>query len=1694
MDYIKQCLKDAKEAIEKKDFTKALEICTDVLRYDDKNFNVFLFIGLSNYNLDRYPASEKGYLSASKLNPSSPFPLRGLIDLYTKTSEYEKLVMTINDIIPLISDASKKKEMYIKLLQYYSNPNLVLTNVPNRYSDGINIINKFVLPEIKQEEVDQLWKLYDQLENFTYLDYSQRFKTATEEIMKSKNIPIINPAKAHVIGAPTHTPEQKIEKEKIDNQVDSELLQSLNLELYKDILFNHTGVQEYVDKNIHTNESIRIVLERMYSNYIQFLFKLRNCCSNTEEVGQEIYRCCIDMKSRCDNPCFALETLICLYEENGSLVDDKQLTEVSQVLHNKHNNKGLGWIGVGYCAVYLNKEYGNESKAMLEKGLNSTPESILGFKGLAKWYQESNNGGALDRVVTAVAKGLQVAQTKTSRMGDIYSDISLSLQMILVETYTSSCENEKATKLLLSLLEKSPNNPQILFELAKLYFDTKNYQQAKQHLSKLENIDDQAYKQLAHIYLGWIAVVDSDGDINSALSMIQTTMSSQETALGLYVLGLVYKKMDKKTEATQSFLKSAKLNPNYSSTFSQLASLYRGVDNERSKKCYQKAISLDILNQDAGLSLADIYVEAGQISLAVSLYKEITTHCLANRKQFPVNVVLCSWAFYRLALYQMDNSQLEDSANCFLNAIKGDSNNAAYWRGLGEAYRRQTKYIASLKALKKAEEIVCSSSAAPELHFQIASLDYTMGLYQDAVYEFEQVLKSIPHHVPTLKGLAQCQLDLAKDHHKAKSFNQAATCLMAAEKSIKMALDDQKSFDSCWKLLGDISTFYIYLPSTSPDYSFNALEKLVQGSEAYIQCVKIRSNAASLYDLSLNYYYQTLYLLNKDQQEQQDNASKLSIKCITQALNIEPNDARLWNAMGVVLMDRYPLQSQHAFIKSIQLDSSKPQPYNNLALLYLQHGFVDQANSALMIAKSNNPDSVVSWSIQGLIHEIKSLYGVEYLEMAKNDYHHIAIALESTPVGEALLGYGISCFMNQQYDIAYSILYKFIELYPTSIDGHNYLSLVYENQRSYPEAIQHLHRAIQLVSNQKDKKSICKQYTNQTSSSIGSLFVSNQTTANLTPSLGESNLIELSYQDKLKLLSINLSRCQYLNGQYKESLETIKPFGDVSTANVFGNSLLLEITGLNHYHLGNIDQAIDFIKKSISIMDNLSKQEEMNTDRKLDLSLLLAKLMYRKKAADIKSIDALIIPILLSKNKNNQEKLWFFLASIYIIAKDYNKAIDVLGKAEESGVLSSQLFFLKSSVYIIQGKQDVARRHLLKSVHMYPHDPLTWTKLAQTEMNFPSDPSPLPNSLMGHASIAKENSNDIINDNSIYETLARSQLSRVASPYLVSLNQSISSLKRIVHTNPTLYMPWYYLQNALYYKSIYSNDIQDYQATQSCYNIVMSKHLTDATKYPTTVQAFEFSQSLIHLKLSATLDQPNFIALFDKLLVQHKDCLENKVELLLIKAKHYQDVSQYKQAIQVYKEALACSQSTLSIYHNLSFIYEKMNNFEASLLCLNQCLSLITHNDQETGDDSQIGIYSTTIAKIARIHILQRKFRDASKLVDSALSKQSKQPNSTLLLIKAISILHQSKPTSNNVKQFTNDMVQCNQLLSDSISSNSKLTLAHYYKSITLLNLKQYKSVSQLLQEELLISPHLEKDTQNVFEKLKVSLSQQQQQ
>jgi len=74
-------LKDARKALDAKDWESALKCAQQALELDKNNYNAFIFCGLAQYNLGQIQKGEQAYMKATELDPKNIVAWQARIDI-----------------------------------------------------------------------------------------------------------------------------------------------------------------------------------------------------------------------------------------------------------------------------------------------------------------------------------------------------------------------------------------------------------------------------------------------------------------------------------------------------------------------------------------------------------------------------------------------------------------------------------------------------------------------------------------------------------------------------------------------------------------------------------------------------------------------------------------------------------------------------------------------------------------------------------------------------------------------------------------------------------------------------------------------------------------------------------------------------------------------------------------------------------------------------------------------------------------------------------------------------------------------------------------------------------------------------------------------------------------------------------------------------------------------------------------------------------------------------------------------------------------------------------------------------------------------------------------------------------------------------------------------------------------------------
>eukprot|EP00158_Paraphelidium_tribonemae_P009573 Partr_v1_DN28903_c1_g1_i2_m26222 putative Tetratricopeptide repeat domain 37 len=122
MTTLNSALKAAKFAIKEKNFGTAVYNSELALRYDPNNYHARVFLGLANFNMQEFVASEKWYLEAIELQPQNPLAYQGILSLYqarNHTAGQAEIWKKLAHLARIDDDSRQYHDNLQKLWQYY---------------------------------------------------------------------------------------------------------------------------------------------------------------------------------------------------------------------------------------------------------------------------------------------------------------------------------------------------------------------------------------------------------------------------------------------------------------------------------------------------------------------------------------------------------------------------------------------------------------------------------------------------------------------------------------------------------------------------------------------------------------------------------------------------------------------------------------------------------------------------------------------------------------------------------------------------------------------------------------------------------------------------------------------------------------------------------------------------------------------------------------------------------------------------------------------------------------------------------------------------------------------------------------------------------------------------------------------------------------------------------------------------------------------------------------------------------------------------------------------------------------------------------------------------------------------------------------------------------------------------------------
>ncbi len=556
-------------------------------------------------------------------------------------------------------------------------------------------------------------------------------------------------------------------------------------------------------------------------------------------------------------------------------------------------------------------------------------------------------------------------------------------------------------------------------------------QQAKGELAEAlkmfergENADDEEAQSLR----GMLLAQSGESRWEEAKSVLEKAEKRfPQNAAFHYWLGRVYwereaMRLDKDL-ALRQFLLAVKANPLHADSFAWLGRYYDlAGDPGKARRAHAKAFELDNSQLESALFLSN------------ALHKEKESTVAAAKLHASVLRVapMCKWAAQRLGVYLLQTGQAEQALGAFQSMIRADASDPHGWEGLGDTYRAQGKFMASLQAYDRATAIDSGRFLA---HFRAGSVLRAIGRAEEALVRLRLADAVRPDNVPVLHEMVLAGLSQAAQLSRLGLVQAARNALVEA-RTVALRLAGSHAIQ---KPVVDVDVALARL------VLFDAGQKETLLQEALSAVARMEDSAAKSLDWAA-----CKFMLSGSNQE--------VLQKLDNAMQASTQRSVTFNALlsaGAILASSNRMALAHkCFIEASKLDDRSARPLLALAALYMTGGRPALAQRAYARAVALEPDLPEAWTGQGLLNELQG----GAVREAEARMLYASVAAVRADVHEANLGLGrvaLACGDAFQAEMG---LLRALDRDPTSAEAQYMLALAFERQGRLSMALDLLSR------------------------------------------------------------------------------------------------------------------------------------------------------------------------------------------------------------------------------------------------------------------------------------------------------------------------------------------------------------------------------------------------------------------------------------------------------------------------------------------------------------------------------------------------------------------------------------------------------------------------------------------------------------
>ncbi|KAA1474268.1 superkiller protein 3 [Dentipellis sp. KUC8613] len=1021
--FVKNKLKNARDAIGRKEYQAALDASSQILDYEPDNYNAKVFKGLSLLELGQTDQSEQVYRSAIEANPKQPLAWQGLSKVYERLQQWDQYYETLYGLARLFSkvdDCTKCAETIQKIvdLRRDKGSSAELTEALSLY-----------LPESP---------FYSTLSSLPQPDPTNPTATSTfaSQSAVHNSLPILEEIVSLIEREEKETIEREVSKrrtrlnaagpEEIKREVGREVYGASRLPTFYHEILNHPN----------TSDDLRRLTEsKLLRHKRQYLQALPT--SGDNDIKQKL----MDEVQELVNGIVLLNIpdelawVIYLDEQDAETIEDYGLSPMRQFMH-LFPNTSMARLIQGYFlynGIPLSEDEEDEGissplpddetdpfDAILE-AFSELSTSILAHRVLSSvylWEVDYENSIAVAEV------GLELVRRTVRASGKDLSKVkkafNVTLATSLVQLYPPK-HHARALRIIDEVLQQDPDNVQCLMGRGYILEHSCTWSEASNYFIRViellsEDTDDAIRAKEEH---GWCRV--QLGDLTGGAEQLRSTIDMLEDVEGKeedrarcwWKLGRAFWDMGDghRETAYGHFITSLKCLSTFAPAFTSLGIYYSEAatppDPSRASKCFQKAFELDAREGDAARRLAEGFAEEREWDLVEVVAKRTIEGegglegITEGSEQTPPGKYLASnaWAWKATGVVDLNRRNYSSAIRAFQIALRAQPDDQLSWLRLGEAYSKAGRHVAALKALTRAQELrpddwICA--------YLIADVQRQTGQFAEAIASFEEILQERSEEPGVLMSLAQTHLDLGQTELLEGFIARAESSFVTAiDISVRFLKSGPGFRTVAWKTMADavfsLSQNTSFLDEAVVRQSLHEVLSLVNldagdrlagimalpaiplnpitGRDALNVAVKAYNYRISLglqdaastgsawYDLGVALHRMSSITIGDSQSKIEEQA----IGCMKKALEQDPIDDRCWRALGDMHFVEKPKASQHAYVRALEINSKDAVTWTHLGLLYLYHDDPDLANEALYKAQTLDPDYDLAWVGQSLV-------------------------------------------------------------------------------------------------------------------------------------------------------------------------------------------------------------------------------------------------------------------------------------------------------------------------------------------------------------------------------------------------------------------------------------------------------------------------------------------------------------------------------------------------------------------------------------------------------------------------------------------------------------------------------------------------------------------------------------------------------